>query len=205
VLSASQVRQSRLEYIIDYPNQRYNTLVLCELAALCPFYRPPALEHIQETPHDLALWLEAIRNGNLDRMTYATLFRLLHLLLSESESYKNILKVLDVQMSILQCYIGRFNFTLPLLATTHMFTQHLMDIDSWHPMIGKLKMIYSQFSTMVPSLEEFEKSCVILHDVQNNMPLCNRRLPGSLSTAAEVFDLEIPTYQLQAARNVLVW
>lgn len=168
---------------------------------------PPALENIQETPRDLTLWLEAIRNGNLDRRTYATLFRMLRLLLSESESYKKILNLLDVQMSILQCHIGRLDFTPPLLTTTRRFTQHLMERDPWHNRIGDLKMINSRFSTMVPSLEEFEQSCVILHGVQNFIPLGNRYLPGSFSTADEVVDvnLEIPTSQLQAARNVLVW
>lgn len=60
---------------------------------------------------------------------------------------------------------------------------------------------------MVPSLEEFESSCVTLHDIQNNMPLGNCYLPKSLSTADEVVNVgfEIPTAQLQAARNVLVW
>ncbi|EED20948.1 zinc finger protein, putative [Talaromyces stipitatus ATCC 10500] len=205
--SASGARQYLLQHIVDYSTRRYDVLPLCELAALCPFYLPRALENIQETPQDLTLWLKAIQNGNLDRRTYATLFRILRLLLSESESYKNILNLLNVQMSILQCHISRLDFTLPLLETTRIFTEHLMEGDPWHNRIRDLKMINSQFSTMVPSLEEFEKSCVILHDVQKVILLGNRYLPESFGTADEVVDvnLEIPTSQLQAARNVLVW
>lgn len=200
-------RQYLLQHIVDYSKQRYNSLPLCELAALCPFYLPRALEHIQETPQDLTLWLEAIQNGNLDQTTYATLFRILHLLLSKSQSHKDILDLLDSQMSILHCRISRLDFTLPLLVTTRIFTKHLMEGDPWHNRIRDLKMIDTQFSTMVPSLEEFETSCVILHGVQNDIPLRNCYLPRLFSTADGVVDqnMELPTFQLQAARNVLVW
>lgn len=88
-----------------------------------------------------------------------------------------------------------------------MFTKHLMDRDPWYNRIRDLKMINTQFSTTVPSLEEFETSCVILHGVRNDIPLRNCYLPRSFGTADGAVDgnIELPTFQLQAARNILVW
>jgi hypothetical protein len=196
------VRQGLLQNIVNFSKRKYNTLRLCELAALCPFNHPCALEHIPETPNDFTLWLGAIQKGNLDRTTYATLFRLVRLLLSGSQS--RLLNLLDDQISILQCRISSSGLTLQLQTTTREFTQHLMEKCPWHSKIRDLKMIDLQFSTMVPSLEAFEKSCVMLHGVQNDISHGNYYLPKSLSTADEVVDENIKI-QLQAARNILLW